>query len=222
MKVSSIIAAGGSGSRLGIPGGKQLLELQGKPVLIHSLEKLIQFSDEIVIVLEEKDIPRLKESLKKFKLLDKVKEIVPGGKTRAESVHNAFLKTDPQTDLVLIHDGVRPFVAKKNIENVLSAAEKYGAAVLCTKVKDTIKKETDSFIEHTPERSTLWAAQTPQVIKRTWLAEAYEQLSDWQNVTDDVALVEMLGKKVRIVEGNYNNIKITTKEDLLLAESLLK
>jgi len=218
MKISGIIAAGGTGSRLGIAGGKQLLELQGKPILVHTIEKVGPLVDELIVVVDPVYIERCQETLAKYAI--QVKAIVPGGKTRARSVYNGFIKT--VNELVLIHDGARPFVSAEDIKRTIAAAEKNGAAVLCVKVKDTIKQEESGHIKRTPDRKELWAAQTPQVIKREWLAEAYEKLPDWEQVTDDVQLVEKLGKKVKIVEGSYNNIKITTKEDLLTAEAFLK
>ncbi|MBU0581230.1 MAG: 2-C-methyl-D-erythritol 4-phosphate cytidylyltransferase, partial [Candidatus Margulisbacteria bacterium] len=152
----------------------------------------------------------------------KIKEIVPSGRTRAESVHNAFLKVADQCSLVLIHDGVRPFVGKDDIKKTIIQAQQNGAAVLAVRVKDTIKNEKNGFITSTPLREKLWAAQTPQIIKKEILTEAYQKIENWGEVTDDVSLVEKLGKKVKIVEGSYSNIKITTKEDLLIAESLIK
>ncbi len=220
--ISTIVAAGGTGSRLGIAGGKQLLSLAGKPILIHTLEKLIPFSSEMIIVIEASKIERLQEMIDKYGLKNNIKKIVAGGDTRAISVHNAFTETSPEAELIMIHDGVRPFIEPKNIEQTINAAEQFGAAVLCTKVKDTIKKEAQGFIAETPQRELLWAAQTPQVIKKQWMEEAYQQLPNWQTCTDDVSLVEMLQKKVKIVEGSYTNIKITTAEDLLIAESFLK
>ncbi len=220
--ISAIIAAGGSGSRLGIPGGKQLLEINGKPVLVHTIEKLMKHAAELIVVIAEEDIERLQIVLKEFNLTEKVKKIVRGGNTRALSVHAAFKEVSSGCDLVLIHDGARPCVRDADIEETKTGALEYGAAVLCTRVKDTIKQEKNGFIESTPKRSELWAAQTPQVIKKELLDEAYRTLPDWKDATDDVSLVEMLGKTVKIVEGHYDNIKITTKDDLAIAELLLK
>ncbi|MFC1517383.1 2-C-methyl-D-erythritol 4-phosphate cytidylyltransferase [Candidatus Margulisiibacteriota bacterium] len=222
MKVSAIIAAGGKGSRLGAPGGKQLLELSGKPILIHTLERIIPEVQEVVVVIDSSHLEILENILEKYDLNSKVASIVPGGESRAQSVKNGFYKTRTDSDLILIHDGARPFIKKEQIQAVIKAAENNGAAVLCVKVKDTIKQEVEGSVKGTPDRKNLWAAQTPQVIKRELLSEAYTKLKDWQNITDDVQLVEKLGKKVKIVEGSYDNIKITTQEDLLIAEAMLK
>lgn len=222
MFVSTIIAAGGTGSRLGKSGGKQLLDLGGRPIVLRSLEKMLPFSDEVIIVIAEGDVPRLKEALERHGLEKKVKEIVPGGATRARSVHAAFKKVSQRADIVCIHDGVRPFVEPADVRKVIAEAEKHGAAVLCTRVKDTIKQENAGFVAATPQRAVLWSAQTPQVIKKSLLDEAYRTLKDWDEVTDDVALVEMLGKPVKIIQGSYRNMKITTHEDLIMAEAFLK
>lgn len=211
---SAVIVAGGSGTRMGRP--KQMLPLGGKPVLVRTVSALKQAPSvrEIVVVTPAENRAELNKHFSGLIYADP-------GSTRMESVMNGFLKTSPQAETVAVHDGARPLVNPARVEACLQAAGEYGAAVLAVPVKDTVKICADGVVEKTPERSALWAAQTPQCYRRELLAEALEKFGAQKDATDESQLVEKLGVKVRVVESDYKNNKITTPEDLLFAEALL-
>jgi 2-C-methyl-D-erythritol 4-phosphate cytidylyltransferase len=222
IKITGILAAGGSGKRLGKASGKQLLMVNNKPVFIYSLEKIYPYVDEIIVVIEKDNINKCKKLLEKYKLTKKVKDVVAGGRERVDSVENAFNTVSADTKLVLIHDGARPLVNKKIVQDVIKAGIKYKAAVPAVRVKDTIKIEKNGFVLRTPLRAELWAAQTPQIITRELLTAAFKNKKILKDITDDVSLVEKMNKKVKIIEGDYANIKITTKEDLVYFKNKIK
>jgi 2-C-methyl-D-erythritol 4-phosphate cytidylyltransferase len=236
MRVSAIIAAGGNASRLGKSEGKQLLDLAGKPVIAYAMETIRPFVDEMVLVIRAEDVEKARSWVNRqvgaglCACPVRLDRVVAGGTTRLESVRNALEVVSPDTDLVLIHDGARPFVTAELVQRSISAAEKYGAAVVAVPVKDTIKQVSgEGFIQSTPDRHTLWAAQTPQVFRYDLLKKAYAQFpkegeyrdSPLQACTDDSSLIELLGHKVKIVEGDYRNFKITTEEDLCCASAMV-
>ncbi|PIU83981.1 MAG: 2-C-methyl-D-erythritol 4-phosphate cytidylyltransferase [Elusimicrobia bacterium CG06_land_8_20_14_3_00_38_11] len=208
MKIAAIILAAGKGLRF---GSKKQFEFIGKRKVIElTVSKFLKISDikNIVLVLPKEDIKR------KFNFSDRVK-IVPGGQTRQHSVFNGLSVLDSDTDIVLIHDGVRPFVSEKIIKNSIISAKKYGASVVAVPSKDTVKICKEGFVISTPERRNIFLAQTPQTFKYSLIMRAYKKAFERKYFsTDDSALVEKLGKKVKIVSGNYKNIKITTKSDL--------
>ena len=217
---SVIIVAAGQSTRMnGID--KQFACICGMPVIIKTIKAFCECEDvlEIIVSTKASSIDKLDKLCKDYKL-DKVKKIVCGGDTRAQSVSNAFEYVDSNTTLVAIHDGARPLVKLDDIKNVFSNARKYGASALCVSVKDTIKVSADGFIADTPDRSTLYAAQTPQVFKYDIYKKALENIN--VNVTDDCMAVEAIGQKVHITVGDYQNIKITTPEDILIANALCK
>lgn len=221
--VSAIILAGGKGKRMGSKISKQFLQLKGKPILYYTLKKFIDNSyiDKIVLVLSKDEIEYCTEEiLNKYSL--KVDIIVEGGKERQDSVYNA-LKSIKKTDIVLIHDGARPFVTDRIIEEGIEYAKHYGAAAPGVIPKDTIKiKDSSSFSIDTPDRNSLVAIQTPQVFKYDKILSCHEQIKiSGITVTDDTMVAEMYNNKVYLYEGEYTNIKITTPEDLILAERLI-
>lgn len=221
--VSAIILAGGKGKRMGSKISKQFLQLKGKPILYYTLKKFIDNSyiDKIVLVLSKDEIEYCTEEiLNKYSL--KVDIIVEGGKERQDSVYNA-LKSIKKTDIVLIHDGARPFVTDRIIEEGIEYAKHYGAAAPGVIPKDTIKiKDSSSFSVDTPDRNSLVAIQTPQVFKYDKILSCHEQIKiSGITVTDDTMVAEMYNNKVYLYEGEYTNIKITTPEDLILAERLI-
>lgn len=209
----AIILAGGQGSRMGRP--KQMLPIAGKAVLVRSIEALraVASVSKIVVVTTE-------ENFKEVSLL------FPGlihalpGESRILSLQNG-LKALGGADLIAVHDGARPLVNPQSVKACLDAAKIYRAAVLCVPVKDTIKQVKDGFIEKTLDRSLLWAAQTPQCYDGATLRLAMEKYGSFKDATDESQLVEKLGVKVRVVHSEYENIKITTPEDLIIAEALL-
>ncbi|MEK3750164.1 2-C-methyl-D-erythritol 4-phosphate cytidylyltransferase [Paenibacillus sp. FSL E2-8871] len=217
--VGVVIVAAGRGTRMGTVESKQYLLLQGKPIIVHTLEVFQQHEliSEIVLVTGKEDIERCREWIQLYKL-DKVKAIVPGGSERQHSVHKGLLKLT--TQWVMVHDGVRPFVQPKEIEACYERAKQIGASVLAVPVKDTIKQvDNEGKVLSTPDRRSLWAIQTPQTFRLSELLDAYATAErDAFLGTDDSSLAERAGIPVSVVEGSYRNIKITTPDDLDFAE----
>ncbi len=224
--VSVIIAAAGMSNRMGSKINKQFIWIDGKPVLGHTIEKFekCKYIDEIIIVCKEEEIEYCRrEIVRKYKFR-KVSNIVRGGKERQDSIYNGILALNEKTDIVLTHDGARPFVKTKNIEDGIRAVLEHGSCVIGVPVTDTIKvlKDEDT-VETTPDRSRLWAAQTPQCFFKHILIEGYENaIKERYFGTDDSSIVERAGHKVKMIMGSYDNIKITTPEDIVIAESLSK
>ncbi len=225
MQVAGIIAAAGRGKRMGGSRNKQYLLLAGKPVLAHTLEQFSSypFNQIILVVAPGEENYCENEVLGPLGFKEKV-EVVPGGQERQDSVYNALNCVVPKTDIVVIHDGARPFISLQILEESVSVALCYGAAVTAVPVKDTIKVADDkAFVVDTPSRNLLWAAQTPQTFRYNIIWEAYQKaFESGFKGTDDASLVEKLGLAVKINIGSYDNFKITTPEDLHLAELLLK
>ncbi|MEK5399552.1 2-C-methyl-D-erythritol 4-phosphate cytidylyltransferase [Paenibacillus nitricinens] len=217
--VGVVIVAAGRGTRMGTVESKQYLLLQGKPVIVHTLEVFQQHDliSEIVLVTGKEDIDRCREWIQLYKL-DKVKAIVAGGSERQHSVHKGLLKLT--TQWVMVHDGVRPFVQPNEIEACYERAKQIGASVLAVPVKDTIKQvDNEGRVLSTPDRRSLWAIQTPQTFRLSELLDAYAAAErDGFLGTDDSSLAERAGIPVSVVEGSYRNIKITTPDDLDFAE----
>lgn len=222
--VAAIIPAGGSGCRFGPGQPKQFVSLAGWPVLAHTLARFDQTSavDLVVLVVPEDHIEAARSRVVNPLGFRKVRRIVPGGETRQESVYNGFLALDDDASLVVVHDGVRPLVRVSTIEAVVEAAREHGAAIAAVPVRDTLKKVDGQTIQGTLNRGQVWQAQTPQAFDRLWLAEALAAARrDGFTGTDEAALIERLGRPVRIVPGAADNIKITSPEDLVLAEALV-
>ena len=221
--ISAIVLAGGRGKRMNYHKSKQFIEIKGKPVLVYTLEKFIynKSIDEVILVLPEDEVDYCKkEVLQKYSL--KVDRIVIGGKERQESVFNG-LEAMEKANIVLIHDGARPFISEKIIEEGIKYANIYGAAAPGVTPKDTIKiKNEDNISVDTPDRNTLVAVQTPQCFKYDEIYQCHRKIKEENAiVTDDTSVVERYGHKVYLYEGDYTNIKITTPEDLILAERLI-
>lgn len=220
-KCTAIVLAAGRGKRMGTEVQKQYLELQGKPVLYYSLSVFEQSEliDEIILVVGAKEKEYCWEEIVLKYGFRKVKKIVEGGKERYHSVWNGLQETED--GYVFIHDGARPFVSNDILERAYREVQACKACVVGMPVKDTIKiVDADGFVADTPRRSSLWLVQTPQVFKTELVKQAYEKLmkEDCIQVTDDAMVVEqMLGNKVKLVEGSYENMKITTPEDLAVA-----
>lgn len=212
---SVIIVAGGSGKRMGRP--KQMLPINGKPVLERSIEAFLKIPQvgQIIVVTGE-DI--FKKISKHYKNLT---HALAGG-TRLQSVINGVNALNPKFELVAVHDGARPLVSPKDIKAGLASAAKNKAAVLAVPVKDTIKKVSGGKITETLDRSVLYAAQTPQCYRADTLKKALTKYGSLKDATDESQLVEKLGVKVAVVVSDYKNIKITTPEDLIIAEALCK
>lgn len=223
--VAAIIVAGGSGKRMGMNIKKQFIELNEKPILAHTIEAFnkCKVIDEIIVVVGKEDKTKVKAEIVDRYGYHKVTQIVEGGAERQDSVYNGLLAVKDEIEYVMIHDGARPFISEEIVEKSLSMTKEKQATVVAVPVKDTIKVVNEEHeVENTPKRSTLWSVQTPQSFKKELLTEAYAYAKERKlTVTDDSMLVEAYGKKVYVVEGEYNNIKITTPEDLVLGQAIL-
>jgi 2-C-methyl-D-erythritol 4-phosphate cytidylyltransferase len=225
LRVTAIIPAGGYGVRMGAGIHKQMIELDGKPILIHTLEKFQNCDcvDAIIIASAQEILLDVEEMIKRYRIT-KVVEVTVGGDERQDSVYNALqMMVYHHTEIVLVHDAVRPFINCDKICEVVEACMETGAAILAVRPKDTIKESSDGkFIDKTLDRGKLWIVQTPQAFLYTILQKAYKNAyAESFYGTDDASLVERIGIRVRIVEGSYENIKITTPEDLELARLIL-
>lgn len=222
--IVAIVPAAGLGKRLGPGTNKPFHMLFGKPLLVWTLERLESSPEikEIIPVLKEEDMQSGAEVLEKYSF-SKIKRLVRGGAERQDSVYNGLRQLDGRTDIVFIHDGARPFISRNIIKNSIGSIKGFDGVVVGVPVKDTIKEAEDGVIRRTLPRSPLWAIQTPQVFLYEPLIRAYNKaMEDKFYATDDSALVERLGGKIRIIMGSYENIKITTPEDIVFAECLLK
>ena len=218
----AIIAAGGAGTRMASDRPKQFMLLAGLPVIFHTLKPFEQCEsiDEVIVVLPAEQSAGFLSFAGKFR---KVARVVPGGATRADSVKRGLMAIRSATArVVAVHDGVRPFVTVEEIDATVMAAQQHGAAILVAPVTDTIKQVRDQRVVETLERSGLRRALTPQCFRYELLRQAYQQADvNDPSLTDESALVEQLGIPVSIVEGSARNIKITTAEDLVIAEAFL-
>lgn len=218
--VSAIIVAAGNGTRMKMPARKQLVEINDVPVIAHTLKAFenTDIIDEIIIVTKEEDILIMWDIAKEFNI-SKVTEIVKGGETRTDSVKNGLLCA--KGDYVAIHDGVRPCIKPEHIKKTVEKAVETGASALGCPVTDTLKKvDENGIITATVDRKYLWAIQTPQVFQKQLILKAYNQ-GNCQNATDDCMLLESIGVKVSMVEGDRSNIKVTMAEDIELVSSIL-
>ena len=229
MNVAAVVAAGGSGERL--PGfvEKPYIMLGEKPILAHTIERLHRspLINSIIVAVSSRSMDICTDIVSKFSFT-KVTSVTPGGDTRTKSVYNALTKVPEDVDLVLIHDGVRPFIDEEIIAKSINVAWETGAAICAVPVVPTIKKvkrDKETIVTETLQRSDLMMIQTPQVFKRELLLSAYKKVmngSSDADATDDSSLVEQYGHPVRIVTGSYNNIKITTPEDLIIARAVFE
>ena len=221
----AIVVAGGQGTRFGSDRPKQFLELSGTPVIVHTLSQFERCREiaSVVVVLPAERTAGFQSLVEKF-ALQKVGQVVPGGRRRAHSVANG-LAAIKAADIVAVHDGVRPLITPEEIDQVVLAAAQHGAAILVAPVADTIKQIENDRIAGTIARANLRRALTPQCFRLELLKRAYGELDLLERsgieVTDDSFLVERLGVEIVALEGNARNIKITRPEDLILAERLL-
>ena len=212
-----VIVAAGSGSRMKRDINKQFIKLDGKEIIAYTIEKFYKSEDigDIVIVIKENEEKYFIENIINKYGFDNIK-LAYGGKERQDSVYNGIKKLNRNCEIVLIHDGARPFVNEDIIKNSIEEAKENNAVVVGVPVKDTIKVvDSDGNIVDTPNRSLLWSVQTPQSFKYEIITRAYEYAysNDYYG-TDDAMLVEHIGYNVKMIQGSYDNIKITTEEDL--------
>ena len=226
-RIFALIPAAGTGKRMGAGSNKQYLLLDDMPILARTVQAFedAPFIDAIYLVSPVQEIPFCRSEVVERYGFSKVRAIVAGGAERQHSVLNGLLAMTEagEDDLVLIHDGVRPFVSTRMLEDAAAAAREGGAAVVAVPVKDTVKVVRDGVIKETPAREQLWLAQTPQAFRYALIRAAHEEAAARGFLgTDDSSLIERQGGAVRIVPGDYRNIKITTPEDMVLAEAFLK
>jgi 2-C-methyl-D-erythritol 4-phosphate cytidylyltransferase len=223
-KVIAIVPAAGIGRRLGPGSNKAFHIILGRPLIVWAIEVLERTEDidEIIPVLKESD---MEGGLKVFDQYNfsKVRRVVQGGNQRQDSVYNGLRNIGVKPGIVLIHDGVRPLVEREKVKEAIHALGGYDGVILGVPVKDTVKHVENGMVSTTLRRDTLWAIQTPQVFLHDSLMAAYETAMEKTIYgTDDASLVERVGGKVKVVMGSYANIKITTPEDIPLAEFLLR
>ena len=220
MKITAIIPAAGGGERFGEK--KQLKLLNDRPLIFHTIQPFIksELINEIIVVLPKDDVNQMARELKSTLTSKKIK-VVPGGETRQQSVNNGLISSDKESELICIHDGVRPFVTLTLIEKVIKASVGHDGAILAVPSSDTIKKVMEDQILETLPREIIWRAQTPQVFQKPALEEAIKIAIDENlEVTDEASILEKIGYQIGFVEGSPLNIKITTKEDWIFAKAI--
>lgn len=230
-KISAVVLAAGQGKRMNSPVAKQYLLLKGKPVLYYTLRAFEEcpFIDEIVVTAGADDLTYCQREIVDKYQFRKVKKIVPGGKERFHSVYRGLLAAE-ECDYIYIHDGARPFVTQEILRRTQADVEAFGACAVGMPVKDTIRiSDGKGFGLSAPDRSLAWQMQTPQAFAYPLVLAAYKKLMEKLqsgpkcSITDDAMVVEtMMGRKVRLTEGAYTNLKITTPEDLKTAEAFLE
>ena len=221
--VSAVIVSAGNSTRMG-GINKQFLEINNMPVIAHTIKAFdhLDAINEIVVVTRECDIADVVSLIEKYNF-KKVSTVVSGGETRQLSVYNGVINTSHSADYVAIHDGARPLVSDSVIINTLNNAFEFDAAATGVKVKDTVKVvDVNDNIVDTPDRTYMRFIQTPQIFKKSLYIDAVNTVENSKNFTDDCMLLEAYGKKVKFVDGDYENIKITTPEDVELAENYIK
>ena len=227
-KIVAIVLSGGKGKRMGTTTSKQYLLLNGKPILYYSLKAFDDSDvDEIILVVGEGDESFVEEEIVKKYSIRKVKLIVKGGKERYNSVYNGMCNIeDSNNTYVLVHDGARPFITPSLINKTIEEVLEFNACVVGVPAKDTIKVvDKNNYVKDTPDRSILWQVQTPQAFKYDLLMNSYRKVmeDDRSDITDDSMVVEYASDiPVKMILGNYNNIKITTPEDLNIGLAILE
>lgn len=223
MTIAAIIPAAGQGVRMGTQVPKQFLTLSGKPILQHTLDVFQRCAavDEIIVVVPANEIEAVRDLAAPA---PKVKQVVAGGQQRQDSVRHGFEALDADTEIVVVHDGVRPFVTPEMIEASIHAAREEGAAIAAIPLSDTLKKvDKEQFVERTVDRDGLWRVQTPQTFRYAVLKEAYARAAaDAYYGTDEGTLIEHLGRPLKVIPGSELNIKITRSEDLILGEKIIE
>jgi 2-C-methyl-D-erythritol 4-phosphate cytidylyltransferase len=225
MRTLAIILAGGAGKRMGAATNKQFLLIDNKPIIVHTLEifENCRSIDSIFLVVNQKDLPVIQKEILETYRFKKVTKVVIGGRLRQDSVRNGLEAIEGQCDIVVIHDGARPFVSPSFIEKGIFLMEMFDAVIPGLPAKDTIKAVSkEGFVSKTLPRDSLWQVQTPQTFKYELIVKAYrEGMAKKLYGYDDATFIEHLGKKVKVIEGSPYNMKITTPEDLIIAQGIL-
>ncbi|HOQ08116.1 MAG TPA: 2-C-methyl-D-erythritol 4-phosphate cytidylyltransferase [Clostridiales bacterium] len=224
--VAAVIAAAGRGTRMDLDINKQYIEIQGMPILAMTIGKFEDCSliDEIIVVANKDETDYCRKNVIERFGFTKVRTVAEGGESRQRSVYNGLKQVSAGCGVVLIHDGARPFVSTESIIECIEAARSYGAACVAVPAKDTIKEsDEEGFVSRTLDRSSLWQIQTPQGFEYGLIMDAHDRAArDVFEATDDAMLAERYGHRVRLVMGDYSNIKVTTREDLVFAEALCR
>ena len=222
-RLFAIIVAGGSGSRMKSETPKQFIPLGNKPIIMQTVSRFLHFSDDvsIVLVLPEKEIQTWENLCNAYSFDQKKIKVVVGGATRFLSVKNGLQAIEGATGIVAIHDGVRPVISRELIEKGFKTAQMHGNAIATVVLKDSIRKVNQDNSSTSLDRNEFRLVQTPQTFDLALIRNAYEQ-TDSVDFTDDASVAESAGQKITLIEGSYQNIKITTPEDLLLAEAVLR
>jgi 2-C-methyl-D-erythritol 4-phosphate cytidylyltransferase len=222
---SAVILAAGKGSRMKAGINKQFLMLRDKPIIVYTILAFEECAeiDEIILVTAPDELDFFKSAILEKYSFSKVKKLIVGGAERQQSAFNGIEAVSPESDTVLIHDGARPFVSKQTIIDCIEQAKLYGAVSAGMPSKDTVKLVDESdMVSSTPDRRRVWLTQTPQAFRKDIIIAAHEQAIEKSiAATDDAMLAELAGYKVKMVAAGYENIKITTPEDIALAEALL-
>lgn len=226
MYITAIIPAAGMGSRMKSNKNKVYLKLKGKPILYYTLKNFVysSFVEEVILVLKEREFTYCTENVLNLfdRKIEKIK-MVKGGLTRKDSVYNGIKKVSDKTDHVIIHDGARPLITPEIINNIIGTLESEDAVTTGVNLKDTVKiKDNNNYVVKTINRNNLSIIQTPQAFSYKLIKEAHQKQLFDKNITDDAGLVEMLNHKVKIIEGSYDNIKVTTPIDITIAEEILE
>lgn len=225
-RIAALIAAAGSGIRMGGHVAKPFLQLGGQEILARTLDVFERCTviDEVWVIVAAKNLSACRRGIIGRYGFGKVRGVVAGGASRQQSVWRGLQRVDAAVDLVVVHDGVRPFVTEALVQETLGCAAEHGAAVAAVPLRDTLKRISEGGeVETTVPRENLWRTQTPQAFQRHLLMSAYRQA--WERgvcATDDAGLLESMGHPVKVVSGLESNVKITTPEDLMLSEGLLR
>ncbi len=221
---TAIVLAAGKGSRMNTGINKQYINILGKPIIAHTLDVFNKCDEiqNIILVAAEDEKDLCANIIAEYKY-NKVRAVVAGGRERQESVYNGLTQLDSNCKIVLIHDGARPLVKSSTISVGVEACKKHGAVSVGVPSKDTIKIVTEQqIVNYTPNRKNIWITQTPQIFKAEIIKRAHKTARENAvNATDDALLVEYMGYNVKMIEADYENIKITTPEDLIIAEIIL-
>ena len=225
MRTLAIILAGGAGKRMGAATNKQFLLIDKKPIIVHTLQifENCRSIDGIYLVVNQKDLPLIQEEILETYRFNKLMKLVIGGKLRQDSVRNGLEAIENPCDIVIIHDGARPLISPSFIEKGISLMEVFDAVIPALPVKDTVKVVSkEGFVSKTLARDSLWNVQTPQTFKYELIMKAYRDgMAKKLHGYDDATFVEHMGKKIKVIEGSPYNIKITTPEDLIIAQGIL-
>jgi len=220
VKITGIILAAGNSTRFAKGSNKNFEKIDGKYLLEYSLEKFLENNliNDIIIAVKSEEIQFLNSILVNY--TNKPIKLIQGGSTRQESVYNCLIKTN--SDIVIIHDGARPLIKDEYIEKCIETMKDFDGATIAVKSKDTVKISDDNgVVIQTTQRKNTWIVQTPQCFKKDILLETHEKFNNNETITDDCMLLELNGNKVKLIEGEYTNIKVTTPEDINLVKEFL-